>query len=631
MAEAQSGQSFLDYATLHKWSVEHSADFWSLCAQFTGIRFSTTPVQIKGPDKMPGTRWFEGAYLNFAEHLLRRSDQQIALAYRTETGESRDITYAELHHHVAQAISGLHRLGIKPGDRVAGYLVNGPEAIISFLACAASGAVWTACSPDFGPAAVLDRIKQLEPTILIASEKYVYGGKVFDRRKAIEAIEDAIPSLQATIIVPFADEQTHQLKSTWITWNDLTADSPSDRTEFVQLPFDHPIYVLFSSGTTGKPKCLVHGAGGVLLQHRKEHMLHTDLRSDDVLLYLTTCGWMMWNWMVSALATGCTIVLYEGNAMHPDAGAAWRLASDCRVTVFGTSAAHIDACRRTPTIPSRETDLRSLRVLLSTGSVLATAGFRWIHDHVNPKARLSSISGGTDLVSCFVLGNPLLPVQSGEIQCAGLGMDVAALNSEGKPVIDETGELVCRSPFPSMPLRLWHDPEGTAYEAAYFDKFPGVWTHGDLIRFTASGSAVIDGRSDTTLNPGGVRIGTAEIYRALDGVDGIAGALAAALRQDEREEIVLFVVLEPEVELNEHLKNRIGDAIRAAASPRHTPRHIVAVADLPQTRNGKLAELSVARILRGESVPNIHSLANPEVLEEFASARDALLMKRSDA
>ena len=631
MAETQSGRSFPNYTALHRWSIEHSADFWSLCAQFTGIRFSTNPVRTKGPDKMPGTRWFEGACLNFAEHLLQRSDHQIALAYRHESGEQRDITYAELHHHVAQAVSGLRRLGVKRGDRVAGYLVNGPEAIISFLACAASGAVWTACSPDFGPEAAVDRLQQLEPTVLIASDRYIYGGQVFDRRKAIGVIENAIPSLRATIIVPFTHGHIRQLKSTWMTWDDLTVDLLADDIEFAQLPFDHPLYVLFSSGTTGRPKCLVHGAGGVLLQHRKEHMLHTDLRPEDVLLYLTTCGWMMWNWMVSALATGCTIVLYEGNAMHPNSGAAWRLASECGVTVFGTSAAHIDACRRTPIVPSRETDLHALRVILSTGSVLSPDAFRWVHDHVNPKTRLSSISGGTDLVSCFVLGNPLLPVRSGEIQCAGLGMDVVALNSDGNPVIDEPGELVCRSPFPSMPLRLWKDPDGTAYQATYFDQFPGMWTHGDLIEFTPSGSAVIHGRSDTTLNPGGVRIGTAEIYRALDGVRGIAGALAAGLRRGSREEIVLFVVPEPASELNERVKNRIEDAIREAASPRHVPHHIVAVADLPRTRNGKLAELSVTRVLRGECVPNIDSLANPEALDEFVSARDALLTKRSDA
>ena len=630
-AEQQEERHFEDYASLHAWSVNYPEEFWQLCAEFTGVYFSTGPSSIKVGDRMPGTRWFDGARLNFAEHLLQRSDDHTALICLNETGEARRFTYADLRRRVAQTVVGLRALGVQPGDRVAGYIVNGPEAVIGFLACATFGAIWTACSPDFGHKAALDRLKPLEPKILIASDRYVYGGKDFDRRSEIRAIQRALPSLTATVVVPYSENRKLDLDPGWIAWDELSPELSAADLDFTQLPFDHPIYVLFSSGTTGPPKCIVHSAGGVLLQHRKEHTLHTDLRQSDVLLYLTTCGWMMWNWMISALATGCTIVLYEGNTMHPNPNAIWRLITQYGVSVFGTSAAHIDACRHSDIKPSADTDLDCLRVVLSTGSALSPSGFRWIRDYVKRDARISSISGGTDLVSCFVLGNPLLPVRAGQIQCVGLGMDVAALNKHGDPVLDTPAELVCRSPFPSMPLRFWNDPNNRAYHAAYFEKTPGMWTHGDLIEFKTHGGIVIHGRSDTTLNPGGIRIGTAEIYRALDTIIEVVDALAAGLRHDSGEEIVLFVVPHKEAKFGNQLKLEIRNAIRTAASPRHVPRYIVAVSDLPKTRNGKLAEIAVARILRGESVTNVESLANPEALQEFVEARDLLLADKLES
>ena len=399
----------------------------------------------------------------------------------------------------------------------------------------------------------------------------------------------------------------------------------SDEPEFAELPFDHPLYILYSSGTTGAPKCMVHGAGGTLLQHRKEHQLHTDLRADDTIVYFTTCGWMMWNWLVSALATGCTLVLYEGSLNHPDLSTAWRLAEELGVTVFGTSASFIEACMQDTVRPRDLADVSSLRALLSTGSPLSPDAFRWVYANVNSNLRLSSISGGTDIVSCFVLGNPLLPVYAGEIQCAGLGMDVAAYDESGESVVGIQGELVCRRPFPSMPVRFWNDPNGRRYRAAYFETYPGVWRHGDFIEITPRGGVVIFGRSDATLMPGGVRIGTAEIYRPLEAIPQVVAGLATTMRHEGRDEIVLFVVLRPEDKLDEALRAEIRRTIRTSASPRHVPQHVLAVPDLPRTRNGKLAELTVARILRGDPVTNRESLANPECLAVFESLRAQLL------
>ena len=517
------------------------------------------------------------------------------------------------------------QLGIESGDRVTGYLVNGPETVIAFLACASIGAIWSACSPDFGVSGARDRLGQIEPRLLIASDQYTYNGRRFDCLSTVQDLSAEIPSIQHVVMVPFAEVSVTETGHEWLTWNGLLDRATTNEPEFTPLPFDHPLYILYSSGTTGAPKCMVHGAGGTLLQHRKEHQLHTDLRADDTIVYFTTCGWMMWNWLVSALATGCTLVLYEGSLNHPDLSTAWRLAEELGVTVFGTSASFIEACMQ-DTVPPRDlADVSSLRALLSTGSPLSPDAFRWVYANVNSNLRLSSISGGTDIVSCFVLGNPLLPVYAGEIQCAGLGMDVAAYDESGESVVGIQGELVCRRPFPSMPVRFWNDPNGRRYRAAYFETYPGVWRHGDFIEITPRGGVVIFGRSDATLMPGGVRIGTAEIYRPLEAIPQVVAGLATTMRHEGRDEIVLFVVLRPGAKLDEALRAEILRTIRTSASPRHVPQHVLAVPDLPRTRNGKLAELTVARILRGDPVTNRESLANPECLVVFEFLREQLL------
>ena len=624
-AEVYSGRRFADYAELHRWSVTYSADFWSLYADFANVRFTDSPVEVKGPDRMPGTEWFRGATLNYAEHLLRRKDDKVALIFHTESGETRRLTYAELHIEVGCCANALRRLDIKPGDRVAGYLVNGLETVIAFLACASIGAIWSACSPDFGAAAARDRLGQIEPRLLFASDQYTYNGRRFDCLTAIQTLSDEIPSIQHIIVIPFAGSSTSGAEHDWLTWNGALDPAAGNELEFTQLPFDHPLYILYSSGTTGEPKCMVHGAGGTLLQHRKEHQLHTDLRADDTIVYFTTCGWMMWNWLVSALATGCTLVLYEGSLNHPNLATAWRLAEEFGVTVFGTSASFLEACMRARIRPRDVADLSALRAVLSTGSPLSPDAFRWVYANVGSDLRLSSISGGTDIVSCFVLGNPLLPVYAGEIQCAGLGMDVAAFDDDGQPLVDRPGELVCRRPFPSMPVRFWNDPDGERYRASYFKTYPGVWRHGDLAAITPRGGIVILGRSDATLKPGGVRIGTAEIYRPLEALPQVVAGLATTVHREGRDEIVLFVVLRPQDRLDEALRTALQCEIRTSASPRHVPRHVLAVPDLPRTRNGKLAELTVTRILRGEPVANLDSLANPECLAVFESLRARLL------
>ncbi|MCY3957691.1 MAG: acetoacetate--CoA ligase [Chloroflexi bacterium] len=624
-AEALTGQRFADYAALHRWSVDCSADFWSFYADFAGIRFTDPPVEVKGPDRMPGTEWFRGATLNYAEHMLRRNDDKVALIYRTESGHTRRRTYAELRNEVGRCASALRQLGVKPGDRVAGYLVNRTETVIAFLACASIGAIWSACSPDFGVAGARDRLGQIEPRLLITSDRYEYNGCRFECQGTIEALTAAIPSINHVVVVPYGRSPDPGMPHDWLTWRGLLDLASTDEPELTPLPFDHPLYILYSSGTTGAPKCMVHGAGGSLLQHRKEHQLHTDLRPDDTIVYFTTCGWMMWNWLISALATGCTLVLYEGSLNHPDSTTAWRLAEELDVTVFGTSASFLEACMRDGIRPRDMADLSALRTLLSTGSPLSPEAFRWVYTNVNSNLHLASISGGTDLVSCFVLGNPLLPVYAGEIQCAGLGMDVAAFDEHGKSLVGRQGELVCRRPFPSMPVRFWNDPDGERYRAAYFEMYPGIWRHGDFVEITPRGGIVILGRSDAILMPGGVRIGTAEIYRPIETIPQVLAGLATTVRREGRDEIVLFVVLRPRDKLDEALRETIQDAIRRSASPRHVPRHVLAVPDLPRTRNGKLAELTVTRILRNEPLTNRESLVNAECLAVFESLRPQLL------
>ena len=624
LAEERTGQTFPDYAALHRWSIEESGSFWMLLAEFADVEFDQPPREAKGPDRMPGTEWFPGARLNVARNMLRRRDDHVALIARTESGHTQRLTYAELYACVARAARALRAAGVGPGDRVAGFLVNGPEAVVAFLAAAMIGATWSSCSPDFGPRAALDRLGQIGPKVLVASDRYEYGGKPFDVRRSVRKLAASIETLERVVVAPYEGRFTQELDDGWQPWQEFIAAGSQGEAPFVSLPFDHPLYILFSSGTTGEPKCMVHGAGGTLLQHRKEHLLHSDLGEEDVLVYFTTCGWMMWNWLVSALAGGSTLVLYEGSPAYPSFAAPWRMVEDLGITAFGTSAAFIEASMREGGSPRRSADLSSLRSVLSTGSPLAPSGFRWVSEHVGERVRLASISGGTDIVSCFMLGNPLLPVHAGEIQCLGLGMDVVALDDHGAAVVGAKGELVCRRPFPSMPVRFWNDPDGRKYHAAYFAEFEGMWRHGDFIEITERGGIVIYGRSDATLNPGGVRIGTAEIYRPLQALPWIVEALAAGYGVGASQQIVLFVVPRVGEDLTDEREREIRTILRRDASPRHVPKWIFAVADIPKTRNGKVAELAVRRVLHGEQIPNRDTLANPECLAEFEPARDAL-------
>ena len=619
-AEARTGRTFADYAALHRWSVDDREAFWGLYAEFAGIDFDRPAERVKGPDQMPGTQWFPGARLNYAENLLRRRDDHVALIAVTEQGVAAKLSYRELHRQVACCADAMRAAGITTGDRVAGMVSNGVEAVVAFLASASIGAIWSACSPDFGAQAAIARLGQIAPKLLIASAAYRYGGCDYDCLDTVRAVAQELHGLERVVLVTPAGSAIGD--PGWVTWSDFVNRPAAEPLAFTPLPFDHPLYILYSSGTTGPPKCMVHGAGGSLLQHRKEHQLHTDVTPDDVMIYVTTCGWMMWNWLVSGLATGCTLVLYDGSAAHPGLAMPWELIDEFDITIFGTSAPYLETCmrRRTPTWVHP-----SLRVILSTGSPLSPAAFRWTQAAAGPDVRISSIAGGTDIVSCFVLGNPLLPVYAGEIQCLGLGMDVAALDAAGRPVVGAQGELVCRRPFPSMPVRFWNDPAGTAYRRAYFEIYPGVWHHGDFIEITPRGGVVMYGRSDATLNPGGVRIGTAEIYRPLEQVSWVADALAAGTPRGASEEIALFVVVGDDKGLSRARVDELRAAIRREASPRHVPRRVVQVPAVPRTRNGKLAELAVTRILRGESVPNRDALTNPECLGAFERARDNLV------
>ena len=625
LAEVRTGRTFEDYDALHRWSVGEPESFWGLYAEHAGIVMDEPATQIKGPDAMPGTKWFLGARLNYAKNMLQRRDDHPALIARNEQGKVACLSYRELYEDVERCADAMQNVGIQSGDRIAGIIGNGVEAVIAFLAGASIGAVWSSCSPDFGVAASIDRLGQIQPKLLFATASYHYGGREFSCIDAIHKVANGLNGLEQVVVVGNSDHDRLP-DPRWTLWTEFM-DRPSPKAlRFEPLPFDHPLYILFSSGTTGVPKCMVHGAGSTLIQHRKEHQLHTDLNSEDVMLSLTTTGWMMWNWLVSGLAEGATLILYDGNPAYPSAEMPWLLIDELDITIFSTSAAFIEACIRAD-IPRLQHP--SLRVVLPTGSPVSPTAFHWIQAAAGASVRISSMSGGTDIVSCFVHGNPLLPVYAGEIQCLGLGMDVAAFDPDGRPVRGVKAELVCRKPFPSMPVRFWNDPDGGAYRRAYFETYPNVWHHGDFVEITNRGGVVMYGRSDSTLNPKGVRIGTSEIYRPLETVPWLSDALAASLLSGTEEEVVLFLVVSDDGGLTATRQQELRDTISRAASPRHVPRHFVQVADVPRTRNGKLAELTVARILRGEHIANRDSLSNPECLAVFVSARDALMAESS--
>jgi acetoacetyl-CoA synthetase len=622
---------------LQRWSVAHPERFWQAVWEAAGVMAdgpgspeAPWEAVLVGGDRMApphpelGPRWFTGTRLNFAEHLLRRRDDGVALVAWTEAGPGQRVTYAQLAVQVARAAAALRALGVGPGDRVVGYLPNIPEAVVAMLAATSLGALWSSCSPDFGTRGVVDRFGQVQPAVLVTADGYTYAGKRIDLRERVREVVAALPTVRATWVVPVLGEDAALPPLPGGAWfpDVLAAHAHETEPAFTRLPFDHPLYILYSSGTTGLPKCLVHGAGGTLLQHWKELALHTDVRAGDVLFYFTTCGWMMWNWLVSGLAVGATLVLYDGAPLAPDPAQLWRMAEAEQVAVFGTSAKYLAVLEKEGVRPRERFDLRALRALLSTGSPLAAHSYDFVYRDIKADVHLASISGGTDIVSCFALGDPTGPVHRGELQLCGLGMAVDVWDADGRPVVGAGGELVCTRPFPSMPVAFWNDPDGRLYREAYFTHLPGVWRHGDWAERTVHDGLIIHGRSDATLNPGGVRIGTAEIYRQVEQVPEVLEGLVIEQRSAVaagESRVVLFVRLRPGVVLDAALREAIRRRIREHASPHHVPRVIVAVADIPRTLSGKITELAVRDTVHGRPVRNTDALANPEALGLFAA------------
>jgi acetoacetyl-CoA synthetase len=615
-AEERFNLDLPDYAALHEWSVTKTAEFWDLVWDFCGVIASKKGVHVLAAESIPGAEFFPEARLNFAENLLRRNDDTPALHFNNEGEMGRSVSWTELQKEVSQFAQFLRAKGVVSGDRVAAYMPNMPETIIAMLATTSIGAIWSSCSPDFGPTGVLDRFGQIEPKVLIACDGYRYNGKRLSQTANLKAVTEALPSLEQVVIVSLIDEPVEGISKT-VTWGDACAQYEPTDIEFAQLPFAHPLYIMFSSGTTGAPKCITHSAGGTLLQQLKEHVLHCDLKSDDTLFYFTTCGWMMWNWLVAGLGTGATLALYDGSPFYPNENVLFDYVDEVGVNVFGTSAKFIDALNKEGLIPRETHNLSTVRSILSTGSPLVDEGFEYVYRDLKSDVQLSSISGGTDIVSCFVLGNPVLPVWVGEIQSKGLGMAVEIWDDDGAPVEGGKGELVCTKPFPAMPIGFWSDPDGAKYQKAYFERFPGVWHHGDFAEITSHQGIVIHGRSDATLNPGGVRIGTAEIYAVVERLPEVREAIAVGQTWDDDVRVVLFVILADGVTLSDDLVATIRKNIRAGASPRHVPAKVVAVADIPRTKSGKITELAVRDIIEGRDVKNREALANPEALELF--------------
>jgi acetoacetyl-CoA synthetase len=607
------------YDDLYQWSIAHIPEFWREMWAFAGINASAGYTSVVDDvTKMPGARWFEGARLNFAENLLRYRDDRLALVFRGEDVVRRTLSYRQLYDEVACVAKALKEAGVTAGDRVAGFVPNMPESIVAMLAAASLGAAWSSCSPDFGIKGVLDRFGQIRPKVLFTADGYYFKGKPLDSLARIADIIRQIPSVEKLVVVPYTREHPDiGAIPNAVMVEDFKSAEDGLEIDFIQLPFDHPLYVMYSSGTTGLPKCMVQSAGGILLHHLKELMLHTDLTREDTIFYFTTCGWMMWNWLVSSLATGATLVLYDGNPFHPSPRALWQMAQDEKITVFGTSAGYLAALQAAGVRPKAEFDLSALRAVLSTGSPLSIESFEFVYDAVKSDLQLASIAGGTDLNGCFALGNPMGPVYAGELQCRGLAMKVLAFDEEGEPVVGREGELVCTAPFPSMPIYFWNDPDGKKYHDAYFDVYPGVWRHGDYIIVTENGGVVMMGRSDATLNPGGVRIGTAEIYRQVEQLEEIEDSVVVGQNWANDVRVILFVKLAPDIDLTEELESRIRQTIRVHASPRHVPAKIIPVPDIPYTLNMKKVELAVKKVIHNQAVRNKDALRNPEALEYF--------------
>ncbi len=618
--EAERGLVFASYEELLRWSIDDLGAFWSSVWEHFDVRSDTDPGPALVDPAMPGARWFPSARLNWAEHCLRldgRGGEEIVLVARSQTRERITLTADELRDAVGRCRAGLARLGVGRGDRVAGYLPNVPEAVIAMLATASLGATWSSCAPEFGTRSVVDRLSQIEPSVLLTIDGYRYGNREVDRTAEIAEIRAALPSLSSTVVLPYLDAGSVRIPDA-MSWRDLLAETAP--LAFEPVPFDHPLFVLYSSGTTGLPKPIIHGHGGILLEHLKIHALHHDLGPSDRFFWFSTTGWMMWNYLVSGLAVGSTIVLYDGSPAHPDLGAMWELAGEEEVTYFGTSAPFLMACRKEGLRPSQVADLSALRGIGSTGAPLPVDGFRYVYDAISPSAQLQSVSGGTDVCTAFVGASPLVPVWEGELSCRLLGCAVEAFAPDGTPRIGEQGELVITAPMPSMPVGFWNDPDGARYRAAYFEDFPGTWRHGDWITFTERGSCVISGRSDATLNRGGVRIGTAEFYAVVEAIEGVADSLVVHLDADDR--LLLFVALSPGGTLDDAMRTTIARELRTKLSPRHVPDEIDAVPAVPRTLSGKKLEVPVKRILTGTD-PDLAaargSLADPTSLDAFAA------------
>ena len=621
-AETRWQASLPDYRALYDFSLRHAGAFWRSVWDFCEVLGEPGDRVIADADRMPGARFFPDARISFAENLLRRPDTRPAIVFNGEGNVHRTLDRSDLRRQVAAFARALRREGIGPGDRVAAFVPNLPEAVVAALGTAAVGAVWSSCSPDFGVRGVLDRFGQIGPRIFLTADAYFYGGRTHDSLDKAAAAVASLPSVSRAIVIPYVNERPDVSRvPNAVSWDDFCGGDDATLT-FERFPFNHPLYILFSSGTTGIPKCIVHGAGGTLLQHVKEHRLHCDVKAGDRVFYFTTCGWMMWNWLVSALASEATLLLYDGSPFHPDGRVLFDWADSSGMTLFGTSAKYIDSLQKAGLAPIGTHRLSALRTITSTGSPLAPESFDFVYSRIKNDVHLASISGGTDIVGCFALGDPTGPVWRGELQARGLGMAVDVFDEEGRALRGKKGELVCRQPFPSMPIGFWNDPGGARYRAAYFERFPGVWWHGDYAEITPHDGVIIYGRSDATLNPGGVRIGTAEIYRQVEQLDEVVESLVIGQKWDNDERIVLFVRLRDGITLSDELRGRIQQQIRSNATPRHVPARIVQVPEIPRTKSGKIVELAVREVVHGRPVRNREALANPDALDHFRDRRE---------